>query len=1418
MPYQKYLDHSYKISGRLINPISGIVSFQDKSVHIRRKELELLAILIAAKGVMVTRDEFIKELWLGNEIVGDAGLTRTVASLRKAIFDVDKDSQLIRTIPRKGYQVSVQAQLVNDKQAYLFSAGKVIDQKWQLIELDSKNSIYEDWIVLDLTTETKRVLRVCCDEQRLSLLKNEAQTLQFSQEVFAGSTQITPIYDWQLDEPPHYLILNHVNTPNLLDWSYRENNLANKSYQQRLEILGQIAVLIEEIHDNKIIHNNINPRSLLVKESGGLIKIQISDFGFSHITEEQALIDANISFSGFDVTASGQLHHAMYLSPERLHKNTQSTKNDVYAFGVLIYQMLVGNFHFAPSGGWGKKLTHKQLRELIASCISNNSEERPSFKTIVKHLETIASSANLNDLFTLASPTHHTEKYQVLEQLGVGGMGTVYLAQQQEPIKRLVAIKKINSRLDDSNMLLRFEAEQQVLALMNHPNVAAVYEAGVNESKEPYIVMEYIKGYALDIFCDQNKLSLIDRVKLIQQVCDGLGHAHKKGVVHRDINPLNLLVKGSAAVEASVKIIDFGVAKSCNQELFNQNLKTQLGSFVGTPRYVSPEQLKNTEENLDIRSDIYSIGVVLYELVTGFSPYPINDESDINAFELGLLVTQNNILDPYQKLMAQSETQLRAIAHERSTSITRLKKNIKPDLSWIILKCLELNPDDRYDSCKELKNDLSNWLENRPVEARKAKHLYKFNKFVKRNKVLAAMVALFFITLSVLGAFAFNEYKNAKINLRDFETISDYQKEQLRLIDPKLLSAALEKQFQAAVNDKSDLTAEQLSQQQKLLSDINFMDISLKQIDEVFYQASTESIEKKYTDLPHIQLKLIETLADSAVEIRFDQRAQTLRTKTVELSTLVYGAQSSQTAIQKYKLAQVTLMLGENTAAKELLLESMGQLTKDYGLENTHTLTAIDLLGLVELRLNNLKVAGEYLHKAYEGRVKMFGEDSPELLTSLENLAKHSFLTGGYETTKDLLQDIITINEAHYGSEDLVTLTAIMRLGVMHKILNEFELGLPYVQKSYTLLERVYGKNNPSTIEAMSHLANCLQYLGEFDEAFALQTEAVNIAKEIYGQEHPITNDFMLDLSIYEVDFGNYEKALELLKPAQEFFYHTEGRFGFQTFNSSILIADIVGLRGDLEQSIDLLKQILVDQIQTYGPNHVAPLGLKGLLADKLSLIGAYEEAEKLMLEVLEQRVKQEGEQSKNTFNAKLNLAKLYMNTDKLKASEALYDELLNVFNELSYSTELMLGDLNHSYVGLLIKLEKYELAHTIQQQVFEFKKNTFGSNHVNTAEAESQLGYIELMTGEFSAAEKSLMNAVSIQQETLGWDNPITLQTRFSLLKLKQRSDETEFENKQVSSDSLSSLLEVAAEIYLPTHPFIERINEQQLNSINLH
>ncbi len=392
---------------------------------------------------------------------------------------------------------------------------------------------------------------------------------------------------------------------------------------------------------------------------------------------------------------------------------------------------------FLDAACHGETAMRQRVEALLAACEAGDSfldPEKPKpADDLIKTIK-VERAVNPND----EAVGQTIGRYKLMEKVGEGGCGVVYVAQQIEPVRRRVALKVIKLGMDSKEIIARFEAERQALAMMDHPNIAKVLDAGTAENGRPYFVMELVRGIKITEYCDQNQLNTRARMALLIEVCHAVQHAHQKGIIHRDIKPSNIMVTLHDGVPVP-KVIDFGIAKATEGRLTDKTVYTQLHQFIGTPAYMSPEQAEMSGLDIDTRSDIYSLGVLLYELLAGSTPFDSKELMASGVDAMRKIIREQEPVRPSTRFMTLQDAELTTTAKRRSTDSSKLLHQLRGDLDWIVMKCLEKDRTRRYETASGLASDMQRYLRSELVLARPPGHIYRLQKLLRRHKMMAVV-------------------------------------------------------------------------------------------------------------------------------------------------------------------------------------------------------------------------------------------------------------------------------------------------------------------------------------------------------------------------------------------------------------------------------------------------------------------------------------------------------------------------------------------------------------------------------------------------------------------------------------------------------------------------------------------------------
>ena len=558
----------------------------------------------------------------------------------------------------------------------------------------------------------------------------------------------------------------------------------------------------------------------------------------------------------------------------------------------------------------------------------------------------------------IEKPGDRIGRYKLLEQIGEGGCGMVFMAEQEEPIRRKVALKVIKLGMDTRQVIARFEAERQALALMDHPNIAKVYDAGATATGRPYFVMELVRGLRITDFCNDKRLSTQKRLELFTQVCQAVQHAHQKGIIHRDLKPSNILVTVNDGV-AVPKVIDFGIAKATSGErLTDKTVFTAFHQFMGTPAYMSPEQAELTSVDIDTRSDIYTLGVLLYELLTGQTPFDASELLQAGLDEMRRTLREKEPSRPSTRLSTLGADQLTATAHLQGIEPPKLINLIRGDLDWIVLKCLEKDRARRYETANALLTDVQRHLGNEPVTARPRSRLYEFQKTFRRHKVgFAATAAVILALFFTLGIATWSLVKERQARRRaDTEAAKSAQiarvlEDMLRGIDPK-----------AAQERDTTLLQEVLSQ-------------------------TAGQVSRDLTNQPPVEAHLKNTIGNIYAALGDFQNAEVMARNALALRKDDPAALPRDLAESHFDLAHHLWSQGKLAEAEQVAREGLSLVTNTVSKKDPLVAKSLAQLGVIVQDQGRLTEAEGLFRKSLAMRKELLGDTHPTVAQTLNSLS-----------------------------------------------------------------------------------------------------------------------------------------------------------------------------------------------------------------------------------------------------------------------------------------------------------------------------------------------------------------------------------------------------------------------------------------------
>jgi len=735
-------------------------------------------------------------------------------------------------------------------------------------------------------------------------------------------------------------------------------------------------------------------------------------------------------------------------------------------------------------------------------------------------------------------------KYRLVEELGKGGMGVVFLADQTAPVKRQVALKIIKLGMDTHHVVARFEAERQALAVMDHPNIAKVFDGGATDTGRPYFVMELVKGIPLTTYCDQNELTTRERLELFIPICEAVQHAHQKGVIHRDLKPSNVLVAVQDGKPVP-KIIDFGIAKAIDHRLAESTLFTEQGLLIGTPAYMSPEQAEMSGLDIDTRTDIYSLGVMLYELLIGVLPF---DQKMLRAAAFNEIQRIIREIDPPRastQIVKLGETNT-TIAEHRRTDPASLHRQLKGDLDCILMRAMEKDRTRRYETATGLAMDINRHLHNEPISARPPSTTYRLAKFARRHKVgLAAGVAVFLalvagLVLATTGlirakraeAVAAGERDRANQETKTTRRVSDFLVSIFQVSDPRQALGntitAREILDKGAARVEEELKGEPLVKA-RLMDTMGTVYMNLG----LFPQAAPlaeRALEVRRQELAPDDPLIAESM-NSLGALRYTMgnlaEAEKLFRGALDIRRKKLGEENYEVSTSLNDLAMTLNSLGRYDEAEPLYRQALAIRQKLFGKEHPDIAQSLNNLGMFLYRRAKYGEAEQLFRQALEMNRRLLGEVHPEIASYLNNLGMVLRDSGQLAEAETTFRQSVDLHHKLYGPDHPNYGNSVVNLAALLVRTGKFEEAERYYLEVIALYNKIYSENNFNTATVRSLLAECLTKTKKFPQAEKLLVESLAIIKGQFGQDHPRTQAIVRRLvALYEAWGKPQKKAV----------------------------------------------------------------------------------------------------------------------------------------------------------------------------------------------------------------------------------------------------------------------------------------------------
>jgi tetratricopeptide (TPR) repeat protein len=758
-------------------------------------------------------------------------------------------------------------------------------------------------------------------------------------------------------------------------------------------------------------------------------------------------------------------------------------------------------------------------------------------------------------------------------------MGDVWLAEQKEPVRRRVALKLVKAGMNTREVIARFESERQALALMDHPAIAKVFDAGSTPQGTPYFVMEYVAGAPINTYCDNHRLSTRERLELFIHVCEGVQHAHQKAIIHRDLKPSNILVI-EVDGRAAPKIIDFGVAKALTQNLTADTLFTRVGALIGTPEYMSPEQANSSGEDIDTRTDVYSLGVVLYELLAGAPPLDLKKI----AFEQFLRrLREDEPPKPSAIIRTQDQATSTALAHKRQTEPQALAKQMRGDLDSIALKALEKDRSRRYGSPSDFAADIHRYLNNEAVLAVPSSAAYRARKFARRYRVALATIAAFVLVLVVAAAIGIRQSMRANREAAVAQAVNDFLQNDL------LAQASAATQSGPSAKPDPHLEVR------------------------TALDRAAVRIAGKFDREPEVEASIRNTIGQTYLDLGLYPEARKQLEGALDLYRRVLGVENPKTLRTMSRLGRAAGFQGD-PQGEALLDRALEIQRRVLGPEHPDTLFSMAVQATVYDSQRKFGQAEALFNRTLEIQRRVLGPEHPETLRSMHNLAVVYSGQGRYAQAEALYSQTLEIERRVLGPEHPLTLLSMNNLAATYRQQGKYAQAEALGSQALEIQRRALGPEHPNTLTSMHTLALTHVLQGKYTEAEALYGQTLEIERRVLGPEHPQTLYTLSNFADMYQRLGRYALAETLAKQALAGQRHTSGPEHPDAMDAATSLALAYQSQGKFAQSEPLAREA-VEIERKKRPDDWQRFRAESLLGASLAGQKNYAEAEPLLLE-----------------------------------------------------------------------------------------------------------------------------------------------------------------------------------------------------------
>ena len=992
----------------------------------------------------------------------------------------------------------------------------------------------------------------------------------------------------------------------------------------------------------------------------------------------------------------------------------------------------------------------------------------------------------------LADPAAHPEEgdwigpYRLVRSIGRGGMGQVYLATREDPFRQHVALKVIRRGLDTDDLLARFTYERQILAALDHPNIAHLHDGGTTDDGRPYFAMEYVDGVPLTDYCDAHRLSTKRRLALFRTVCRAVQYAHANLVVHRDLKPSNILVTD----DGEVKLLDFGIAKLLDDEALDQATpQTRTGMRLMTPEYASPEQIKGAA--ITTATDVYQLGVLLYELLTGRRPYRLRERM---KYEIERVILEEEPTRPSTAVQQVEEIQQgekatrispESVSQARSATVQALQRRLSGDLDNIVLKALKKEPARRYGSVEQLAEDLRRHLAGLPVLARRDTVGYRMGKFARRHTIGMGMGAAFVLLL--LGFSGVTAMQSAQIQTKAEEVALERDKAQEVVA------------FLVDLFETSDPWVE----------GVGGAEITARTL----LDRGAAQIEKELVRHPDRQAEMQHVMGQVYVNMGLYEPAQRLAEQSLAVRRARYGMAHVDVAVSMSGLAWVLHKRGDYAAADSLYGAALALYRELLGNEHPEVANTLAALGLARhnqgdyaaadslyrMALALLRTLGRETHSGValvlynRGRVaqqrgayaeaealhrealaqrrELLGDRHPHVANSLAALGAALQSQDQYERAASLYREALELNRQWLGDEHPQTLASIQSLGVLLQSIGDYDAAEPLFREVLARRRKLLGADHLDVAFALYRLGHLMRDKGNYEAADSAYRAALALRRKLLGEAHPKVAATMKGLARLRHDKGDYASAASLFQETLAIERDVLGDAHPRVATTLSYLAWLHHDTGEYDAAEARYRESLALKRERYGEVHSSvAAGLSGL-GLVLTARGDYDAAEPLLREVVAQYRELFGEEHPYLATGLHNLARMLREKGDAAASESLFREALTMRRKLLDDAHPRIA-MTAVELGRLLNMQQRSAeAEALLREALAIRLDTFGKEDWRTGEASLELGICLAAGSRHDEAKPLLDEGYAVLHAKRGAEDPMTQRARDTLAYFYQES-----------------------------------------------